>query len=152
MSSAMTTRNLLKITLLVSKCNCSFTPPQDQLPPPYYSVAVHTQPPLKSYEEVVYGAGSGLDLYPASQPRYIPQYPPPPVAPPQLVLLSTRECRQHVGSSNKASFEMCVCVQLPAVKRAAAAARTPGVTREQEGSYWCSACWHWPSGLEVWRV
>lgn len=94
----MTTRNLLKIIRLVSKCNCptkcSFTT-QDQLPPPYYSVAGHTQPPLKSYEEVVYGAGSGLDLNPANQPCYIPQYPPPVVAP-QVALSSTRECRQHV--------------------------------------------------------
>ncbi|XP_070685595.1 transmembrane protease serine 13a [Pempheris klunzingeri] len=48
-------------------------------PPPYYSVAVHTQPPLKSYEEVVYGVGPGLT--PPSQPHYIPQYPPPVVVP-----------------------------------------------------------------------
>ncbi|XP_071351872.1 transmembrane protease serine 13a [Trachinotus anak] len=46
-------------------------------PPPYYSVDVHTQPPLKSYEEVVYGVGPGLT--PPNQPRYIPQYPPPVV-------------------------------------------------------------------------
>lgn len=44
-------------------------------PPPYFSVAVHTQPPLKSYEEVVYGVGPGLT--PPTQPHYIPQYPPP---------------------------------------------------------------------------
>ncbi|XP_044210899.1 transmembrane protease serine 13a [Thunnus albacares] len=46
-------------------------------PPPYYSVAVHTLPPLKSYEEVVYGPG----LTPPTQPHYIPQYPPPVVVP-----------------------------------------------------------------------
>lgn len=69
---------------------------QDQRPPPYYSIAVHTQPPLKPYEEVVYSTGSGFDLNPATQPRYIPQYPPP-VAAPQVALSSTREWRQHVG-------------------------------------------------------
>ncbi|XP_004543745.1 transmembrane protease serine 13a [Maylandia zebra] len=42
-------------------------------PPPYYSVAVHTQPPLRSYEEVVYGFGPGM--MPPTQPRYIPRYP-----------------------------------------------------------------------------
>lgn len=46
-------------------------------PPPYYSVGLHTQPPLKSYEEVVYGVGPGLT--PPNQPHYIPQYPPPVV-------------------------------------------------------------------------
>ncbi|XP_035535314.1 transmembrane protease serine 13a [Morone saxatilis] len=48
-------------------------------PPPYYSVAMHTQPPLKPYEEVVYGVGPGLT--PPSHPHYIPQYPPPVVVP-----------------------------------------------------------------------
>ncbi|XP_070761604.1 transmembrane protease serine 13a [Enoplosus armatus] len=48
-------------------------------PPPYYSVAVHTQPPLKSYEEVVYGVGPGLT--PPPHPHYIPRYPSPVVAP-----------------------------------------------------------------------
>nr|XP_046245101.1 transmembrane protease serine 13a isoform X2 [Scatophagus argus] len=48
-------------------------------PPPYYSVAVHTQPPLKPYEEVVYGVGPGVT--PPAHPHYIPQYPPPVVAP-----------------------------------------------------------------------
>lgn len=54
---------------------------QNEPPPPYYSVAVHTLPPLKSYEEVVYGVGPGLT--PPTQPHYIPQYPPP-VAVPQV--------------------------------------------------------------------
>lgn len=49
-------------------------------PPPYFSVAVHTQPPLKSYEEVVYGVGPGLK--PPTQPHYIPQYPPAGTASP----------------------------------------------------------------------
>ncbi|XP_047450852.1 transmembrane protease serine 13a [Mugil cephalus] len=49
-------------------------------PPPPYSVAVHAQPPLKSYEEVVYGVGPGLT--PPSHPHYIPQYSPPVTAPP----------------------------------------------------------------------
>ncbi|KAM9358674.1 transmembrane protease serine 13a [Symphorus nematophorus] len=48
-------------------------------PPPYYSVDLHTQPPLKPYEEVVYGVGPGLT--PLTHPRYIPQYPPPVVVP-----------------------------------------------------------------------
>uniref|UniRef100_A0A4W6EE15 Transmembrane serine protease 13b n=1 Tax=Lates calcarifer TaxID=8187 RepID=A0A4W6EE15_LATCA len=48
-------------------------------PPPYYSVAVHTQPPLTPYEEVVYGVGPGLT--PPTQPHYIPQYAPPVVVP-----------------------------------------------------------------------
>ncbi|KAM9853151.1 transmembrane protease serine 13a isoform 2-T2 [Aulostomus maculatus] len=47
-------------------------------PPPYYSLAVHTQPPLKPYEEVVYGMGPGMT--PATKPHYIPQYPPPVTA------------------------------------------------------------------------
>ncbi|KAM3615407.1 uncharacterized protein V6R79_001786 [Siganus canaliculatus] len=48
-------------------------------PPPYYSVAVHTQPPLQPYEEVVYGSGPGLTA--PSHLHYIPQYPPPVAAP-----------------------------------------------------------------------
>uniref|UniRef100_A0A8D3BLQ9 Peptidase S1 domain-containing protein n=1 Tax=Scophthalmus maximus TaxID=52904 RepID=A0A8D3BLQ9_SCOMX len=52
---------------------------QNEAPPPYYSVAVHTLPPLKPYEEVVYGVGLGLT--PPSQPRYIPQYAPPVAVP-----------------------------------------------------------------------
>ncbi|XP_029372746.1 transmembrane protease serine 13a isoform X2 [Echeneis naucrates] len=46
-------------------------------PPPYYSIDVRTQPPLRSYEEVVYNVGPGLTAL--NQPRYIPQYPPPVV-------------------------------------------------------------------------
>ncbi|XP_010793282.1 transmembrane protease serine 13-like [Notothenia coriiceps] len=52
----------------------------NDLPPPYYSLDLHTQPPLKPYEEVVYGVGPGLT--PPSHPRYIPQYPPPVVVSP----------------------------------------------------------------------
>lgn len=48
-------------------------PTQNDLPPPY-SVAVHTQPPLKKDEEVVYNVRPGLS--PATYPHYIPQYPP----------------------------------------------------------------------------
>lgn len=48
-------------------------------PPPYYSVALHTQPPLKPYEEVVYGVGPGLT--PPTHPQYIPRYPSPVVVP-----------------------------------------------------------------------
>lgn len=61
---------------------------QNEAPPPYYSVAVHTLPPLKPYEEVVYGVGLGLT--PPSQPRYIPQYAPP-VAVPIVTRSGTRE-------------------------------------------------------------
>ncbi|KAG7478642.1 transmembrane protease serine 13-like [Solea senegalensis] len=49
-------------------------------PPPYNSVIVHTLPPLKPYEEVVYGVGPGLT--PPSQPYYIPRYPSPVVVAP----------------------------------------------------------------------
>lgn len=62
---------------------------QNELPPPYYSVAVHTQPPLKSYEEVVYDVHPGLTL--PTHPHYIPQYPPP-VAVPPVKQSSTGEC------------------------------------------------------------
>ncbi|XP_042343078.1 transmembrane protease serine 13a [Plectropomus leopardus] len=51
----------------------------NEAPPPYYSVGLHTQPPLKTYEEVVYGVGPGLTPY--THPHYIPQYTPPVVAP-----------------------------------------------------------------------
>ncbi|XP_031152581.1 transmembrane protease serine 13a [Sander lucioperca] len=47
--------------------------------PPPYSVGVYTLPPLKSYEEVVYGVGPGLT--PHTHPHYIPQYAPPVVVP-----------------------------------------------------------------------
>lgn len=63
--------------------------PQNEPPPPYYSVALHTQPPLQPYEEVVYGVGPGLT--PSTHPHYIPQYPPPVVAP-QVTRSSIREC------------------------------------------------------------
>ncbi|XP_040037755.2 transmembrane protease serine 13a [Gasterosteus aculeatus] len=52
-------------------------------PPSYYSIEVQTQPPLKSYEEVVYGVGPGLT--PPAYPQYIPQYGPP-AAPAQVQL------------------------------------------------------------------
>ncbi|TKS81018.1 Transmembrane protease serine 13 [Collichthys lucidus] len=66
-------------------------------PPPYYSVAVHTQPPLKPYEEVVYGVGFGLT--PPTHPHYIPQYPPPVVVPtvtrPSIPPSSKKRCCQN---------------------------------------------------------
>ncbi|XP_005804202.1 transmembrane protease serine 13-like [Xiphophorus maculatus] len=52
----------------------------DAPPPPYYPAGLHTQPPLRQYEEVVYGSNPGLTL--PNQPRYIPRYPPPVVPPP----------------------------------------------------------------------
>ncbi|XP_020495034.2 transmembrane protease serine 13a [Labrus bergylta] len=48
-------------------------------PPPYYPTSIHTLPPLKSYEEVVYGIGPGLT--PPNHPRYIPRYPTHVVVP-----------------------------------------------------------------------
>ncbi|XP_061136448.1 transmembrane protease serine 13-like isoform X1 [Syngnathus typhle] len=70
----------------------------DDLPPPYYSVAVHTQPPLKSYEEVVYGVAPGPT--PANQPHYIPQYAPP-VAAPQVTQLSSPPRSRKRGCCKK---------------------------------------------------
>ncbi len=143
---------------------------QNEPPPPYYSVAVHTQPPLKSYEEVVYGAGPGLT--PSTQPHYIPQYPPPVTAP-QVTHSSTRECSPtfpYFSANTKAAavrakqietqllrgLLMCfcvlftLCVQLPGVRAGGDAARViPSVTEGQGESYCCLLCWHWPSGLEV---
>lgn len=52
-------------------------------PPPYYPTSIHTQPPLKPYEEVVYGVGPGLA--PLNHPRYIPRYPTQVVAPQVIV-------------------------------------------------------------------
>ncbi|KAG5269659.1 hypothetical protein AALO_G00204500 [Alosa alosa] len=46
----------------------------NDLPPPYYSVSLHTQPPLRPYEEVVYGNGFGVPTY--QHPHYVPQHPP----------------------------------------------------------------------------
>ncbi|XP_026221783.1 transmembrane protease serine 13a [Anabas testudineus] len=48
-------------------------------PPPYHSVVGQPQPPILPYGGVVYGVGPGLT--PPTQPNYIPQYPPPVVAP-----------------------------------------------------------------------
>ncbi|KAI4815300.1 hypothetical protein KUCAC02_005449 [Chaenocephalus aceratus] len=55
-------------------------PDPNDLPPPYYSLDLHTQPPLKPYEELVYDVGPGLT--PPSHPRYIAQYPQPVVVSP----------------------------------------------------------------------
>lgn len=43
-------------------------------PPPPYSVSVHPQPPLKPYEEVVYGNAYSVPTY--IHPHYIPQHAP----------------------------------------------------------------------------
>ncbi|CAL8375291.1 transmembrane protease serine 13a [Gadus morhua] len=51
----------------------------NDLPPPYYSVVLHTQPPLQPYETVVHGGGPGA--HPPQQIHYIPQYAPPVAAP-----------------------------------------------------------------------
>ncbi|CAL8353763.1 unnamed protein product [Lota lota] len=52
----------------------------NDLPPPYYSVVVHTQPPLQPYDTVVHGGGPGAPP-PPHQIQYIPQYAPPMVVP-----------------------------------------------------------------------
>nr|XP_061797532.1 transmembrane protease serine 13-like [Nerophis lumbriciformis] len=70
----------------------------NESPLPYCSVAVHTQPPLKSYEEVVYGVAPGQKL--ANQPQYIPQYSPP-VAIPQVTQSSSLPRSKKKGSCNK---------------------------------------------------
>ncbi|XP_026154539.1 transmembrane protease serine 13a [Mastacembelus armatus] len=59
------------------------------LPPPYSSV-VHSHPPLHPYLPP-YGAGPGLTF--PTQPRYIPQYAPPVVAP-QVTQLSIPPSRK----------------------------------------------------------
>ncbi|XP_072547016.1 transmembrane protease serine 13a [Salminus brasiliensis] len=48
-------------------------------PPPYCSVAVHTQPSLMSYEEMIYGVSYGIVQSPG--PKYIPQNPLPVAVP-----------------------------------------------------------------------
>lgn len=52
---------------------------QNEPPPPYYSVAGQPQPPIWPYGEAAYSSGPGLT--PPTQPHYMPQYPPPVVAP-----------------------------------------------------------------------
>lgn len=141
---------------------------QNEPPPPYYSVAVHTQPPLKPYEEVVYGVGPGLT--PPTYPHYIPQYSPP-VAVPQVAHSSIRECYPQlshfpgntvdagvpaiqIGTETLQGLLMCdccvlFCVQPPDVRGGDAVRTIPSVMQGQGESYWCSVFWHWPSGLEV---
>lgn len=45
-----------------------------------------------------------------------------------------------------------VCFQPRAVKGGDAARVMPSVMEGQGESCWCSVCWHWPSGLEVYCV
>ncbi|XP_054885073.1 transmembrane protease serine 13a [Poeciliopsis prolifica] len=73
----------------------------DAPPPPYYSLGLHTQPPLRPYEEVVYGSNPGLTL--PNQPRYIPQYPPPIVPPPVTAPSSLPKKKQN-SCGNQAQF------------------------------------------------
>lgn len=77
----------------------------DSPPPPYYSVDLHTQPPLRSYEEVVYGSNPGLTF--PDHPRYIPQYPPHAVAPavtkPILPPKKNRNCCENKAQIYKAA-------------------------------------------------
>ncbi len=50
---------------------------------------------------------------------------------------------------------ICLCivrVQPPAERGGDAARVMPSVTAGQEEPCWCSLCWHWPSGLEVYCV
>ncbi|XP_075997791.1 transmembrane protease serine 13a isoform X2 [Genypterus blacodes] len=74
-------------------------PDPNERPPPYYGYGMHTQPPLKPYEEVV--NGGGLMGTPPSQPYYIPRYSLPHVAPPVTgsstypVRKKTRSCANN---------------------------------------------------------
>ncbi|XP_037630802.1 transmembrane protease serine 13a isoform X1 [Sebastes umbrosus] len=61
-------------------------------PPPYYTIDVYTLPPLKSYDEVVYGVGPGLT--PPSYPHYVPQMSPT-VAVPQVTKSSKPPSRKR---------------------------------------------------------
>ncbi|XP_041665941.1 transmembrane protease serine 13a [Cheilinus undulatus] len=61
-------------------------------PPPYYPTSIHTLPPLKSYEEVVYGVGPGST--PLNHPRYVPRYPAHVVTP-QVTVGSTPPSRKR---------------------------------------------------------
>ncbi|XP_062329166.1 transmembrane protease serine 13a [Osmerus eperlanus] len=65
---------------------------ENERPPPY-SVAVHTQPPLKSYEDVVFGDPAWL--VPPSQPYYIPQHVP------AVTPLPVKEPSKELPSSTK---------------------------------------------------
>uniref|UniRef100_A0A8C6TTG7 Transmembrane serine protease 13b n=1 Tax=Neogobius melanostomus TaxID=47308 RepID=A0A8C6TTG7_9GOBI len=66
-------------------------------PPPYYSLPMYPQPPLKSHEDLVYGVGPGL--IPPSQPRYIPWYPPVEIVP-QVTHPIPRKKRSHCCRNN----------------------------------------------------
>ncbi|XP_077467777.1 transmembrane protease serine 13a isoform X1 [Stigmatopora argus] len=87
-------------------------------PPPYYTVAVHAQPPLKSYEEVVYGVAP--EQLPANQPHYIPRFSTP-VAAPQVTQSSSLPRSKKKGCCNRnrqcvgGSFAAVVLVALLAV-------------------------------------
>ncbi|XP_034556373.1 transmembrane protease serine 13a [Notolabrus celidotus] len=70
-------------------------------PPPYYPTSMHTLPPLKSYEEVVYGVGPGLT--PLSHPRYIPRYSTQVVVP-QVTVQSTPPCKKRRGCCNNKCY------------------------------------------------
>ncbi|XP_043976582.1 transmembrane protease serine 13a isoform X2 [Gambusia affinis] len=69
----------------------------DAPPPPYYPVGLHTQPPLRPYEEVVYGSNPGLTF--PNQPHYIPQYPPPVVPPPVTEPSSLPKKKKNCGGN-----------------------------------------------------
>ncbi|XP_045076764.1 transmembrane protease serine 13 isoform X2 [Coregonus clupeaformis] len=69
----------------------------NELPPPYYSVEVHTLPPLQSYEEVVYGAGPRHT--PPNQLYYIPQHPP--------TVASQHVCQPSISLPDKKNKYKC---------------------------------------------
>lgn len=135
-------------------------PTQNDLPPPY-SVAVHTQPPLKKDEEVVYDVRPGLNH--AAYPHYIHQHPPNVVVP-QTVQSGAGECSFNMSAYFRAGNTAWMCVQRgwkqltwslrvrlqPRAAKGEDAARImPSATAAQEEpcSFWL--CWLWPSGLEV---
>ncbi|KAL0972886.1 hypothetical protein UPYG_G00196060 [Umbra pygmaea] len=69
----------------------------NELPPPYYSVAVHTLPPLHSYEELIYGADPGI--VPPNQLYYIPQNPP--------AVAVQHICQPSIPPCNKKKCKCC---------------------------------------------
>ncbi|CAB1426204.1 unnamed protein product [Pleuronectes platessa] len=71
-------------------------------PPPYYPITVHTLPPLKPYDDVVYGVGPGLT--PPNHPQYIPQYSPPVAVPPVSHSGKPGSHKKRRCCENKAQF------------------------------------------------
>ncbi|XP_063061953.1 transmembrane protease serine 13a [Engraulis encrasicolus] len=72
-------------------------------PPPYYTVAVHAQPPLRPYEEIVYGNAlgmppPGMGMPPYAHPHYIPQHTP---------VIATRVTQPHLPPPKAHKKQCC---------------------------------------------